>query len=86
MIQAIQRAAEASGATACEPWLTRFNGEHGILRVLRGTEDQGIRLLTGVGTVTTDAGQAAVAITTLSTSGTIASLQRKALRGIRLDA
>ena len=70
-VQALRRVGGSEGA-----WLTRFDGEHGILRCPRGEEGRATRLLTeGLRTV-------GVVVETLSTSGTIAALER---RHSRLD-
>lgn len=83
IIQAIQRTADRHGLRAAEPWLTRFNGEYGILRCLRGHQKDATRLLEAIDTVGDE--ETAVRVEPLSTSGTIASLQRKVLRHVRLD-
>lgn len=57
-----------------EPWLTRYDGELGVLRVLRGTETAAREHLAA-----TKGGP--LAFTPLLTSGTIASLERQKLRG-----
>lgn len=84
MISAIQGTADEQGLRDAEPWLTRFNGEHGILRCLRGHEKDAVRLLRSIDTIP-DEETVRVRVETLSTSGTIASLQRKVLRGVRLE-
>lgn len=81
MIRAIQQTADRHDLRPIEPWLTRFNGEYGILRCLRGGEQAARRLLDAIHEVD----GTAVRVEPLSTSGTIASLQRKVLRDVRLD-
>lgn len=68
LINALRR---AGGSGGLEVWLTRYDGEHGVLRTLRGQEDAGIRLL--------EEGlqQVGLKATCLSTSGTIAALERR---------
>lgn len=83
MIQAIQSTADRQDLRSIEPWLTRFNGEYGILRCLRGHEKPAARLLESVKEAGADGKR--VRIEPLSTSGTIAGLQRKVLRDVRLD-
>lgn len=58
-------------AGGAEVWLTRFEGRHGILRCPRGQEAAASRLLSeGLRRVGVD-------VETLSTSGTIAALERR---------
>jgi len=65
-VQAIRRVGGADRA-----WLTRFDGRHGILRCARGDEASIRRLLTR------DLRALGLDIDTLSTSGTIAALERR---------
>jgi len=67
LIQALRRAAGPQGA----PWLTRYESGRGILRTLRGEETRAIALL-GEGLAATG-----IRARTLSTSGTIAALERR---------
>lgn len=83
MIHAIQRTADRHSMRQAEPWLTRFNGEYGILRCLRGHESAAARLLEAISAVGDD--DAPVRVEPLSTSGTIAGLKRTVLRHVRLD-
>jgi len=86
VINAVQKTFENEEAQRAQPWLTRFNGEYGILRVRRGTETHAAEILLGLKPIVHQGQEISVRVTTLSTSGTIASLNRKALRGVRLDA
>lgn len=54
---------------SAEPWVTRYNGEHAVLRVARGQE----KAVQGA----LEAEQGAVRFRPLSTSGTIAGLERR---------
>lgn len=65
------RAAEPATGTPTGPWLTRFDGVHGVLRCLRGRELEARRLL---GEALRAHGVEAEA---LLTSGTLAALERR---------
>lgn len=83
MIRAIQDTTERLEMRDAEPWLTRFNGEYGILRCLRGHEKAAARLLEAITAVGPE--DTPVRVEPLSTSGTIAGLNRTVLRHVRLD-
>lgn len=66
LIAALRRA----GGAENQAWLTRFDGSLGVLRCRRGDEAAAIGLLTKSLPAT------GIEVTTLSTSGTIAALER----------
>jgi RNase P/RNase MRP subunit POP5 len=84
LIKAVQDAATAQGLLDSEPWLTRFDGHHGILRFRRGREDAAQAILSSLPPILIDGEAATISGTTLLTGGTIASLERKAFKGLRL--
>jgi RNase P/RNase MRP subunit POP5 len=86
MIRTIQDATRTHDAAGAEPWLTRFDGTRGILRVLRGNETQGRNVLDSITEIRVQDVGVPVHVSCLLTSGTIASLQRKAFAGDRIDA
>lgn len=65
-VQALRRAGGAERA-----WLTRYSGDYGILRCPRGDEETAKRLLTD------RLAPLGIRVETLSTSGTIAALERR---------
>ncbi len=69
LVRALSRASGPSPGPGFQ--LTRFNGSHGILRCPRGSEAAGRQLLEQGMT------RAGVEVETLSTSGTIAALERR---------
>lgn len=70
---ALIRSIQAKAPPAMGAWLTRYEAGRGILRVLRGQERDARALLDGLGP----------AVRTISTSGTIAALERGDRQGRR---
>lgn len=86
LIAAIRRTGrriDAEGFEAAEPWLTRYDGELGIVRCHHTHVDVTRAILDALDVAPADDHETSVSVQTLATSGTIRSLTDKTLKGLR---